>query len=164
MNPRFKKALGYIGITALTVAWLGASIAVCGCGPKTITAATANKSVSQVIADAGILAITAEQQYQAGTIPQTPAARSAINDLGSAYNQARQLFSAVLYAQATTNGATTTQLAACAPGGTAAACTDATAKVTAAQTVLNTSQAQLTVGIGALTAKTAAVKGLTAKP
>jgi hypothetical protein len=137
-----------------------------GCAVLKGTAAPVNETITEVIADADTVAIQAEQMYQAGTIPQTTAARTAINDLGGAYNDAKVAFSLVLTAQAAYNGAQAAQVTACAPPSTstqanAAECTAATATAAARQATLTAAQSALSTQVSALVTKTTAVKVFT---
>lgn len=142
-----------------------------GCaGKKPVTVAQVNKSVTTVIADAGTVAIQSEQAYQAGKIPQTAAARTAINDLGAAYEEAKRVFSMVLLAEGAYNASESTQLQACQPassqGGVVpdpAKCQAATQAAHTAKSSLDTAQANLSASLQALTTKTAAVTSLTPK-
>jgi|HubBroStandDraft_6_1064221.scaffolds.fasta_scaffold41034_4 hypothetical protein len=140
-----------------------------GCAAGKYNAAQVNQTVTTVIADAGTVAISAEQSYQSGKIPQTAAARTAINDLGAAYNDAKTVYLAVLTAEATYNGSQLAQVTQCQPassqGGVVpdpAKCAAATQAATAAKSSLDAAQANLTTSLNALTAKTAAVKALSA--
>ena len=148
----------------------GLAFLFAGCAASNLPkAAQVNQTITQVIADAGTVAILAEQQYQAGTIPQTAAARTAINDLGAAYEDAKQVYSAVLTAERVLTSATTTQLAACSPATangvaqSAVNCQQATTAATAAKTAADATQANLTASVNALVTKTAAVKAITKK-
>jgi len=149
-----------IVVVVMGAAWLG------GCAvTNPPSAATVHKTVTTVIADAGTVAIQAEQQYQAGTIPQTAEARNAINDLGNAYNQARQVWQQVLSAESAFRDATTAQLQACAPATTSpsatAACQSATATANADKVSLDAANASLSTSLNTLTTKTNSVKAIT---
>ena len=137
-----------------------------GCSAITGTkAAPVNQTVTTVIADAGTVAIQAEQMYQAGQIPQTATARTAINDLGAAYNDARAAWLAVLQAESVYRATVNTQLAACAPasatGGGADACKTATAQASTAKVASDTANAALSTKISVMVSKTATVKAIT---
>jgi hypothetical protein len=137
-----------------------------GCGPKNLPkAGQLNFTITTVIADAGTIAISAEQQYQAGQIRQNEYTRKVINDLGLAYNDAKQFYSLYLGAYAEYGTAQQKQIQACTPGTTQTtdACTAATAASTAAQKKLGTSQVNLDSSVSALTTKTNAVKAITKK-
>jgi hypothetical protein len=140
-----------------------------GCAASNVPkAGKLNFTITTVIADAGTIAISAEQQYQAGQIPQNEYTRKVINDLGLAYNDAKQFYSLYLGAYAEYGTAQQKQIQACTPAGagttqTTDACTAATAASTAAQTKLSTSQVNLDSSVSALTTKTNAVKAITKK-
>lgn len=164
-----KKALGYTAIALFTILWFCFACTIGGCSlVKTAQSAPAQETLTEVIADAGTAALTAEQMYQAGTIPQSAAARTAINDLGNAYNDAKAAYVAVLTAETVYQAAVNSQLQACAPPstgtgptaatGSAATCTNATAHATAQKVIMDSSTAALTTKVGALTAKINAVK------
>jgi hypothetical protein len=145
-----------------------ASLLFTGCAARNVTAAQANQTVTMVIADAGTVAIAAEQQYQAGKIPQNVSTRTAINDLGIAYNDAKGVYLALLTAEATYNGNQLAQVTACQPASTQggvvpdpAKCTAATQNATAAKAAADAAQITLTTSLNALSAKTAAVKAIT---
>lgn len=138
-----------------------------GCAARSVTAGQANQTVTMVIADAGTVAIQAEQDYQSGKIPQTSATRTAINDLGAAYNDAKTVYMALLNAEANYTGNQLAQVTACQPASTQgglvpdpAKCTAATQLATAAKTRVDTAQANLTTSLTALSTKTAAVKAI----
>lgn len=140
-----------------------------GCAAGKYSAAKVNQTVTTVIADAGTVAIAAEQDYQSGKIPQTAAARTAINDLGSAYNIAKDVYIDVLKAEATYNGSQLAQVTACQPASTQGGvvpdpmkCQAATQAATAAKVNLDNAQTSLTTSLNALSTKTAAVKTLSA--
>lgn len=139
-----------------------------GCAARNVTAGSANQTVTTVIADAGTVAISAEQSYQSGKIPQTAAARTAINDLGEAYNDAKAIYTALLTAEAAYNGNQLAQVTACQPASTQggivpdpAKCAAATQAATTAKAVADAAQGNLTTSLNALSAKTAAVKAIT---
>lgn len=138
-----------------------------GCAAGQYTAAKANQTVTTVIADAGTVAIQAEQDYQSGRIPQTSSARTAINDLGDAYNQAKGVYSALLFAEAGYNSSTLAQVTLCQPASTQggvvpdpAKCQGATQTASAAKAAVDAAQLKLSASLDALTAKTTAVKAL----
>lgn len=79
------------------------------------TAASVNKSVTTVIADAGAVANQAKQEYLNGQLPQTKAVRTAINDLGTAYTDASAAYVVELRARAAYQNTLTQQIAACKP-------------------------------------------------
>jgi hypothetical protein len=153
---------------------LALACSLAGCSLlNTAQSAPVNKTITEVIADAGVAATTAEQMYQSGQIPQTAAARTAINDLGNAYNDAKTAYIAVLTAETTYQAAVNSQLLACAPPSTApngtiastgssATCTNATAHATATKVTLDNSNAALQTKVSMLTAKISAVKVFTA--
>ncbi len=155
----------------VSVAMLVCCMLFAGCAAqKPVTVGQVNKSVTTVIADAGTVAISAEQAYQAGKIPQTAAARTAINDLGGAYEEAKRLFSLALIAEGGYNVSTSTQIQACQPassqGGVVpdpAACKAATQAAGTARSSVDAAQANLAASLQALTTKTAAVKALPAQ-
>ena len=175
-RERLKKALGYTAIVFVTVLWFAVSIWLGGCSVlNTAQSAPANQTMTEIIADAGAAATSAEQQYQAGTIPQNEYSRAAINDLGNAYNDARAAYTAVLTAEIQYHAAVNTQLASCAPpavsssGATTAqpktgpSCTDATAHATQSQTTLNNANFALSQHVSVLTSKISVVKALQPK-
>jgi hypothetical protein len=139
-----------------------------GCAAqKPVTIGQVNKSVTTVIADAGTVAISAEQAYQAGKIPQSAGARTAINDLGAGYEEAKRLFSLLLITEAAYNAKESAQIQACQPassqGGVVsdpANCKASTQVATTAKSAVDTAQANLSASLQALTSKTAAVKAL----
>jgi len=144
------------------------SLLFVGCAARTVTAGAANQTVTMVIADAGTVAISAEQQYQSGKIPQTAAARTAINDLGAAYNDAKRVYTMLLTAEAAYNGNQLAQVTACQPASTQggvvpdpARCAAATQAATTAKAAADAAQVNLTTSLNALSAKTAAVKAIT---
>jgi hypothetical protein len=107
------------------------------------------------------VAIQAEQQYQAGTSPQTQTARTAINDLGNAYNQAKLVYLQVLSAETAFRDATQAQLQACMPASTnASACQSATATANTDKLALDTANATLSSSVNVLVSKTTAVKAI----
>jgi hypothetical protein len=176
-NPLISQApatLGNIGKPMARIGLLGTLVACCllftGCAARNVTVGQVNKSVTTVIADAGTVAIAAEQAYQAGKIPQTAAARTAINDLGGAYEEAKRLFSMVLLAEGGYNAKQSAQMQACQPassqGGVVsdpANCQAATQAAANARSSVDTAQANLSASLQALTSKTAAVKALPAQ-
>ena len=165
---------GFIVLTAL----LG-SFFLGGCAKNPPTAGSVHKTITTVIADAGTIAITAKQQYQAGTLPQTDTVRVAINDLGNAYNQARQTWLQVLSAEKAFQDAQQAQLIACSPSSTRglqvqtpnpetipnalAACQAATATANADKVALDAANTSLSSSVNVLVTKTSSVKALTAK-
>src|SRR5882724_4026867 len=167
-KPIARMRLGLKLAFAFTFFAVLASLLFAGCAAqKPVTAGQLNQTVTTVIADAGTVAISAEQAYQAGKIPQTDAARTAINDLGAAYEQSKRLFSLVLITEAAYNAKESAQMQACQPassqGGLVsdpANCQAATQIVRTAKTSLHTAQANLSASLQALTTKTAAVKAL----
>jgi hypothetical protein len=139
-----------------------ASLLLSGCQKKPITAASVHQTITEAIADAGTVAILAEQQYQAGTIPQTPTNRKLINDLGNAYNKAKDVFQDVLSAEAVARTTTQAQMNACAPAAAnSAACDQATKQAQVATANAAASQATLTNTVNALVTQTSSVKVLT---
>ncbi len=172
-STELMKKYGSRGFAILVIALMIVLGAAClsvlqGCSAlKAVSSAPANETITEVIADAGTVAITAQQMYVAGSIPQTAAVRTAINDLGNAYNAAKSAYQVVLTAEIAYNAAATAQLSACTPpagalaGATAAACTTATANATSAQTQMSAAQAQLSTQVSALVSKTTAVKAIT---
>jgi hypothetical protein len=137
-------------------------IGMAGCSAqKPITAATVNQTITTAIADAGTVAILAEQQYQAGTIPQTATNRTLINDLGNAYNQAKTVYQQVLSAEAAANGATQAQIAACAPAAVnSTACGQATQAAQVAAASVTQQNATLQNTVNALVTQTSSVKAI----
>lgn len=174
-RSRLRESLGRIPVIArvpilVTVLFFVLAFVFTGCAAGKYNAAKVNQTVTMVIADAGTVAISAEQAYQSGKIPQTTAARTAINDLGSAYEDAKRLFSLALLAEGAYNQSESAQLAACQPatsqGGVVsdpANCKAATQAATSAKSSLDTAQANLSASLNALTTKTAAVKALPAQ-
>lgn len=141
-----------------------------GCAAAKYTAANVNQTTTTVIADAGQVAIQAEQSYAAGKIPQNEYTRGAINDLGNAYNQAKVVYAALLQAEATYNYNQAQQIAACQPASTQGGvvpdpvkCTTATQNATTAKAGLDTAQVSLSTSLQALSTKTAAVKAIKAQ-
>jgi hypothetical protein len=143
-----------------------------GCAAATTT--SVNRDITTGIADAGVTAITAEQEYQAGTIPQTPTARTVINDLGDSYNQAKAAWLLVLNAENAYRTAQNQQIAACTPvtSGSVAAnpgsapiatanCTAATKSATAAQAQVTQTQTALNTTVATMSTQTASVKAIT---
>jgi hypothetical protein len=165
-----RSSLARLAFGCFAIAALAASLLFTGCAAGKYNAASANQTVTMVIADAGTVAIQAEQAYQAGTIPQTTAARNTINDLGAAYNAARSVYSSVLAAETAYNAAQVMQVTACQPASTQggvnpdpAKCQAATQAAAAAQVALTTAQTNLTDSLNALAAKTQAVKAISPK-
>lgn len=147
---------------------LCASVALTSCAA--ITPANANRDLTIGIASAGAAANAAEQEYQSGQIPQTPANRNAINTLGNAYNDARAAFLVVLTAESVYRGTQNMQIAACAPGvinlqinGAPATCATATANATKAQAQLAADNAALTAKVAAMGTQTTQVNALAKK-
>jgi hypothetical protein len=142
---------------------MGLAWSLGGCGAKNPpTAGSVHKTITTVIADAGTVAISAEQQYKAGSIPQTETTRTAINDLGNAYEFAKRVYLRVLAAETTFQHAQQAQLAACAPAATTTdPCKAATAAVQQDQLALDSADATLSTSINTLVSKTSAVKTLT---
>jgi hypothetical protein len=143
---------------------LSSAVLLYACAPK--TAATVNRDVTSVIAGAGAAANQAEQEYQNKVIAQTPAARTAINTLGEAYNQTRNAFIAVLNAESVYRGAEQLQLIACSPATVAPAnppavnCAQTTQNVSNAQAQVQAAQADLSSKIANLANQTKAVQAL----
>lgn len=133
---------------------------IAGCAAqKPITQASVNQTITTAIADAGTVAILAEQQYQAGTIPQTATNRTLINDLGSAYNQAKDVYQDVLRAEALANSATQIQINACTPAvANSAACSQATKSAQVAQADVSQKNATLQNTVNSLVTQTSSVK------
>lgn len=129
-------------------------------------AATANRDITSVIAGAGAAANQAEQAYQNKTISQTTGARTTINNLGAAYEQARAAYLAVLEAEQIYRNAENMQLTSCVPSlaaasaGSASNCATITQSASAAQTKLQAAEAALNAKITALAVQTKAVKAL----
>lgn len=144
---------------------VGLFFGIAGCAAqKPITQATVHQTITTAIADAGTVAILAEQQYQSGTIPQTATNRTLINDLGNAYNKAKDIYSDVLAAEAAANSATQAQLAACTPSSAnATSCISATQSASTAQATLTQKNSTLETTVNALVTKTSSVKAI-AKP
>ena len=166
-KPLARMRLGWKLAFAFTFFAVIASLLFTGCAAGKYSAARANQTVTTVIADAGTVAISAEQAYQSGKIPQTPAARTAINDLGNAYEEAKRLFSLALLAEGAYNASESAQISACQPatsqGGVVsdpAACKSATQAATNAKASVDAAQSNLSASLNALTTKTAAVKAL----
>jgi len=135
---------------------------VTGCQKKPITAASVHQTITTAIADAGTVAILAEQQYQAGTIPQTPTNRTLINDLGNAYNKAKEVFQDVLSVEAVARSTTQIQINACTPAAAnSAACDQATKNAQVAQANASAAQATLSNTVNALVTQTSSVKVIT---
>jgi hypothetical protein len=165
-----KKSLARLAFGCFAFLAIAASLLFAGCAARNVTVGQVNKSVTTVIADAGTVAISAEQAYQAGKIPQTVGARAAINDLGGAYEEAKRLFSMVLISEAAYNARQSAQMQACQPassqGGVVSDpvnCQAATQAANTARSSLDGAQANLSTSLQALTAKTAAVKALPAQ-
>lgn len=163
---RLRESFGVAVLFFLLVA-AAVTFVLTGCAAGKYNAAQVNQTVTMVIADAGTVAISAEQSYQSGKIPQTAAARTAINDLGAAYNDAKGVYLALLTAEATYNGNQIAQVTACQPASTQggvvpdpAKCAAATQSATAAKVSLDAAQAKLTTSLNALSTKTAAVKAI----
>ena len=139
-------------------------------GCAAATPAVVNRDITTGIADAGTVAIQAEQMYQAKQIPQTTANRNAINALGAAYSDAKDSYGVFLTAEAVYNGAVSVQLAACSPAaagtnlqvnGQPATCPAATASVGTARTQLTAAQTAYNAKITTLGTQTTAVQALT---
>lgn len=148
-----------------------AGLALHGCAaqnPAQPTVATVNQDVTQGLAGAIAAANTAEQLYNAGQIPQTAAARTAINTLGESYNDARAAYLIYLGAvsqqvaacqpavTSTTPGGTTSTPAASASSlainGQAVTCASATTGITNASAALQAKITAMTAATGAVTA------------
>jgi len=130
-----------------------------GCAKKPITAASVHQTITEAIADAGTVAILAEQQYQAGTIPQTATNRTLINDLGNAYNKAKDVYQDVLQAEAASRSASLRQLSACTPAAANSdACSQATKTAQVTQADVTAKNATLTNSVNALVTQTSSVK------
>jgi hypothetical protein len=136
---------------------------ITGCSAqKPITAASVHQTITTAIADAGTVAILAEQQYQAGTIPQTATNRTLINDLGNAYNKAKDVFQDVLSAEAAARSTTQMQINACTPAAAnSAACDQATKNAQVATANAAAAQTTLTNTVNALVTQTSSVKAIT---
>jgi hypothetical protein len=144
---------------------LAGALALGGCAVlQKAQSAPVNKTITEVIADAGAVANSAEQMYNAGTIPQTAGARTAINDLGNAYNLAKDAWVMVLKAESAYNAAVAAQLSACAPTSSGAAnttgCTAATTNAKTAKTNSDAKTVALQTQVSVLVAKTSNVKAL----
>jgi hypothetical protein len=157
-----------MAVTLFLIVAVAVTLLFTGCAARNVTAGQANQTVTMVIADAGTVAIAAEQQYQAGKIPQNASTRTAINDLGEAYNEAKRVYTLLLTAEANYNGNQLAQVTACQPASTQggvvpdpARCAAATQAATAAKSSADAAQVSLTTSLNALSAKTAAVKAIT---
>jgi len=159
-----------LGMTLLFMAllFLAALLAgMSGCAAwraKPATTAAVHQDITVVIADAGAVAQEAEKQYTAGKIPQTDAARNAINALVLAYNDAKTAYSVLLTAESVYQGAQSVQLAACDPKAEAATanCKGATKNAAGAKAQLEKDNAALSTAISAMASKASAVKTITA--
>jgi hypothetical protein len=142
-----------------------AMVALFGCAAlRKPTAGHINKTVTTVIADAGAAAQQAEALYQAGTIAQTKPHRTAINELVTAYNDAKTAYTLLLTAEQAYQGAANTQLASCSPAAGKPAsgptCAAATATAATAKKELDVTQGAFASQVSTLQAKTAAVTSL----
>jgi hypothetical protein len=149
------------------------AVALCGCiglsSCAALSPAKTNRDITMGIASAGAAANSAENLYQTKQIPQTDANRKAINDLGSAYNEAKAAWLVVLTAESVYRGSQNVQLAVCAPGaaatdlkinGAAVSCPQATTNAAKAKAQLDADNAALAAKVSALSASTAAVQSL----
>jgi hypothetical protein len=167
-SPGVKRSsLARLAFACFAFVAIAAALMFAGCAAGKYSAAKTNQTVTTVIADAGTVAISAEQSYQAGKIPQTAAARTAINDLGAAYNTAKDVYGDVLRAEALYNASQLAQVTQCQPasvqGGVnpdPAKCQAATQAATNARGSLDAAEGKLTDSLNALSTKTAAVKAL----
>lgn len=151
-------------------------LALHGCAaqnPAQPTVATVNQDITQGLAGAIAAANTAEQLYNAGQIPQTAAARTAINTLGESYNDARAAYLIYL-------GAVSQQVAACQPAVTSTTSAGSTSTPAAsasalaingqavtcasATTGVTNASAALQAKVNAMTTATSAVTALQAAP
>jgi len=163
------KRLLILGTSFIVLSAMIASFLLGGCAAsKVATPASVNQTITTVIADAGTVAISAEQQYQAGSIPQNETTRTAINDLGNAYEQAKKVYLQLLATETAFQQAQQAQLTACMPnaspaGATSsvASCQAATSAATQAKVALDTSNSSLSTSVNTLVSKTNAVKALT---
>jgi hypothetical protein len=150
---------------------LCASVAMGGCAAANGTKASVplNENITAGIAAAGAAAIKAEQEYEAGQIPQTATNRQIINALGTAYNDALETYRLYLNAASIYQNAQSVQLAACAPnaattnlqiGGKPADCPGATSAATSAQAALGGAQTTFNLKAAAMAHATAAVTAI----
>jgi hypothetical protein len=110
------KRLLSASVLCLSISLAALFFLVFGCAYlKSPKVATVHQDVTTAIADAGAAAFEAQREYTAGQLPQTPAVRTVINDLGSAYNDAKNAFLMLLNAESVYRGAQSQQLAACSP-------------------------------------------------
>ena len=158
----------------VVIVLVGIDFVMFGCAAmKSPTAASVNQSITTAIADAGTVATQAEQEYQAGQLPQTAAIRTAINDLGTAYNDAKSAYILELQATAAYQGAQMQQITACAPPAPAGSaptpaagqtpspeCQTLTVAANARKVAADNAQAQLSEKVSAMVTKTSAVKAL----
>jgi ABC-type glycerol-3-phosphate transport system substrate-binding protein len=144
-----------------------AATGLAGCAAQ--TTATVNRDITTVIAGAGAAANQAETDYQNKVIAQTPAARTAINGLGAAYEKARQAYQVYLQAVAAYQAAEGLQLGACEPqsgtpggpgGGSPASCQQATSRAQTAATQMQNANAGLTTAVSGLSTQIKAVQAL----
>lgn len=160
----------------LSVLFLGCALGLsallfCGCGAmKPPKPGSVNQNITVAIADAGTVANQAELMYQAKQIPQTDAVRTAINDLGAAYNEARAAYLVLLTAETVYQATQNQQLIACTPTGDGkapasgpASCSDAAQKAASAKTQLDSAQTALNGKVSAMVTQTSAVKAITAQ-
>lgn len=157
-------------------------LSLSGCAARSAkapTTASINQTITTAIADAGAVANQAEQEYQAGQLPQTAVVRTAINDLGTAYNDAKAAYVVELQATAAYEDGQMQQIAACAPAQSglaptpvaatapstpstapSAKCQSLTVTANARKVAADNAQTQLNQKVSALTAKTSAVKAI----
>lgn len=146
-----------------------ASCFLTSCAGQNTVKAPTNQNITAGIAAAGAAAIKAEQEYEAQKIPQTPANRTLINALGTAYNDAKDAYTLYLNALSIYQSAESVQLAACAPdakttglqiGGKPADCPGSTAAASSAQAALGGALTTFNLKVAAMTNATAAVTAI----
>lgn len=177
-----------MAICALVLFGLILSLSGCAArNAKAPTTASVNQSITTAIADAGAVANQAKQEYESGQLPQTAAVRTAINDLGTAYNDASAAYVEELRARAAFQSAQIQQIAACkpsttpvatppangvtptppagnatlaAPAAPSADCQSLTVTANATKLAATNASTQLSQKISALTTKTSTVKAI----
>jgi hypothetical protein len=142
-----------------------------GCAASNLSKpAQVNKTITTAIADGCTVAVKAKSLYEAGTIPQTPVARTIINDATTACQQAKTAFTVLLNAEIEYRNAEVTQVGTCTPqpgfsqnvedipGCKAAGQATATAKIK-----VDGANAGLDAALATMTAKAGAANALVPK-
>jgi len=144
------------------------AFALGGCAASNLSKpAQVNKTVTTIIADDCTIAVQAKALYEAEKIPQTDAARTAINAAGAACEEAKTAFIAALSAESTYRNAELTQVASCTPQqgmpdnvDLIPGCKTAAAAAATAKQKMDNASADLSSKISTLTTKAGAAHSL----